>query len=106
MIRNFLPLILVIGSASTICADLKVLPPQVVLTGPNASQRLLVVNEIAGKVTADLTAQAKLTSSNPKVATIDADGILRAVADGEATITATHGKQKSTISVKVHKAGQ
>src|SRR5438552_20901 len=101
MIRYILSSIAFGLLASTTAAELKVLPPQVVLTGPHATQRLLVVNEVTGKVGADLTGQAKLTSSNAAVVAVDAAGNLRAVADGEATITAAHGKQQATIPVKV-----
>src|SRR5205814_856986 len=103
MIRYFLSLMILGALVPSTRADLKVLPPAVTLTGPHAAQRLLVVNETAGKVTADLTGHAKLTSSNPAVAAVDADGVVRAVADGEATITATHGKQQSNIKVQVVK---
>ncbi len=103
MTRQFLSLTIVLLAASGATAELKVLPPAVVLTGPHATQRLLVVTAAAGRATADLTAQAKLTSSHPAVVKVDADGTLRAVADGEATITATHGQQQAAIKVKVIK---
>src|SRR5690348_13191180 len=80
------------GSAA---ADLKILPADIPLTGPHAAQQLLVVAEDGGRVTADLTAKARLTSSNPAVAKIDEDGSVRAVGDGEAVLTATDGKRQA-----------
>src|SRR5947209_1745754 len=75
-------------------AELRILPAEVTLTGPQATQRLLVVAEAAGKVIGDRTGQARFASSRPAVVAVDASGSLRAVGDGEATITATvDGKQ-------------
>jgi len=81
-------------------ADLKVLPAELSLTGPNDKQAVIVVADESGKVVADLTARAKFTSSNPAVATVDAQGLVKAAGDGTATITATHeGKQ---VIAQVH----
>jgi hypothetical protein len=83
--------------------DLQVEPAEVTLTGPNATHRLLVLQTKAGEVRGDVTAQAKFTSSNPKIATVDTAGQLRAVGNGEATITATIGDLKAIANVKVQK---
>ncbi len=48
---------------------------------------------------------AKYASSNPKVASVDAQGIVRAVDDGEATISITVKGQSRDVAVKVEKAG-
>ena len=69
-------------------ADLKILPADVTLTGPHASQRLLIAAEESGAVTGDQTAQATITSANPAVAIVDG-GAVRPAGDGETTITAT-----------------
>ena len=53
---------------SVSAADLKVLPGDITLTGPHASQRLLVTAEEGGAVVGDQTAQAAFTSANPAVA--------------------------------------
>jgi hypothetical protein len=90
------------GSAAA--ADLKILPADIPLSGPHAGQRLLVVAEDGGAVTADLTAKARLASSNPAVAKVDEDGVVRPVGDGEATITATDGKRHATAKVRVRGA--
>src|SRR5437660_5367916 len=84
-------------------ADLKLLPGDVVLTGPHARQQLLAVREENGKVVADQTRQAKYVSSDDKIAAVDAAGNVRAVGDGEATITATHDGQAAKVVVKVRK---
>jgi hypothetical protein len=71
------------------------------MTGPHATQRLLVLAEEGGKVVGDLTGKAALTSSNPAVAFVAADGMLRPAGDGEAIITATHQDKQATARVKV-----
>src|SRR5262249_26345251 len=84
-------------------ADLHVQPSEVVLTGPQASQRLLVVAVEGDVIVGDHTAQAKFVSSNPAVATVDAAGVVRAAGDGTATITGTHEGKQATATVKVGK---
>jgi hypothetical protein len=85
-------------------AELKLLPADVTLTGPHASQRLVVVAEDGGKVVADRSPDAKFTSSQPAVATVDQLGVVRPGADGEAVITATHGDSQASTRVKVVRA--
>ena len=84
-------------------ADLRVLPPKVSLTGPHAVQRLLVVLNDGAETVADRTAQAKFSSSNPPIATVAADGTVRATADGETTITVGANGKRVTVPVKVAK---
>jgi hypothetical protein len=94
---------LLVSSAAR-AADLKVLPGEVTLTGPHASQRLIVVREDRGQVVAHLTADAKFSSSNPAIATVDDRGVVRPAADGEAIVTATHRDKTATAQVKVTRA--
>ncbi|MCI0460047.1 MAG: DUF1553 domain-containing protein [Gemmataceae bacterium] len=91
-------------SASRAAADLKVMPADIALTGPHASQRLTVLSETGGKVEGDVTGKAKLTSSNPAVARVDEEGTVHAVGDGEAVITASDGKRQATAKVRVMKS--
>ena len=51
-------------------AELRILPADMTLTGPHGSQRLVVVAEKNSQATADLTHQARFTSSNPAVAAV------------------------------------
>jgi len=82
-------------------AELILLPGEVALTGPHASQRLLVLSETGGKIDGDLTEKSKFTSSNPAVAKVEADGTVFAAGDGETVITATAGKRQATATVRV-----
>jgi Protein of unknown function (DUF1553)/Protein of unknown function (DUF1549) len=90
-----------LGTASA--ADLKILPHDITLTGPHASQRLLIAAEEGGAVTGDQTVQATFTSANPAVAVVDA-GTVRPVGDGETTITATVDGKQANAKVKVVRA--
>src|SRR5262245_20153613 len=83
---------------------LKVLPEQVTLDGPHASQRLVVVATAKGEATADRTSGATFRTSDAKVATVDDKGVVRPAGDGTATITATAGQDSASIKVTVRKA--
>jgi hypothetical protein len=80
---------------------LQVLPGEVALSGPHASQRLLVVARAGGVVVGDRTGATRFSSANPAVATVSADGTVRAAGDGETTLTATHATGKATVRVTV-----
>src|SRR6516165_4879825 len=71
-------------------AEIKLLPGDIVLTGPHANQRLILVAQEDGFTMGDLTASAKFVSSAPSVAAVDEAGVVRAKADGSAVITASH----------------
>ncbi len=81
--------------------DLRILPPDSAIAGPESAQRLIVESQADGKFVGDMTAQAAFVSSNPAVATVDSSGIVRPAGDGEATITATIENQTATAHVTV-----
>jgi hypothetical protein len=80
---------LALASGPVTAGDLILLPSEVPLTGPHAGQQLLALDAADGLAVADRTARATFTSSNPAVAAVDAAGVVRAVGDGEAVVTAT-----------------
>jgi hypothetical protein len=84
-----------------LAADLKVLPANTILTGRQASQRLIVLTEENGQFVGDLTSQAEFVSANAAVATVDAGGRVRPVADGETVITASHAGKQAIAHLKV-----
>ncbi|MCI0378234.1 MAG: DUF1553 domain-containing protein [Gemmataceae bacterium] len=86
-------------------AELKIAPGDIVLTGPKASQRLLVLDYASQKVVGDVTQKAKFSSSVPSTVEVDPSGVVRAKSDGEAIITATVGKDQATMRVKAEKTG-
>lgn len=84
--------------------ELAILPTTMVLDGPRAAQTLVVVEQDTGRVRADRTSQAKFTTSQATIATVDALGIVRPHRDGEVTITATVNGQTATAKVRVTNA--
>ena len=98
--------------ASTISASsagsLALLPSETTLQGRNASQQLILTRWTPQRGSeGDLTPEAAFTSSSPGVARVDAQGVVRAVADGETRITARlpNGRQ-ATTRVRVESARQ
>jgi hypothetical protein len=74
---------------------LQVLPPAVELNGPEARHQLLAQGE------GDLTRAAQWSSSNPKIAKVDASGMVTPVSDGQAAITAKTATGAATAKVTV-----
>lgn len=100
----FFALVLSLVSLAPAAADgIVLMPPVIELPGPHASQRLLLLSEKLGAVVGDVSAKAKFTSSNPAVAKVGKDGVLRPVSDGEALIFGEYQGQKATAKVKVSK---
>ena len=84
------------------------LPSETTLQGRNASQQLILTRWTPQRGSeGDLTPEAAFTSSSPGVARVDAQGVVRAVADGETRITARlpNGRQ-ATTRVRVESARQ
>ncbi|PYV43793.1 MAG: hypothetical protein DMG09_00135 [Acidobacteria bacterium] len=77
------------ATAKAVPADLALLPDSAALQGSRATQQFLVQAKFPDGHEEDLTRGASYTSSDPKVVTVDASGVVRAVADGEAVITAS-----------------
>jgi hypothetical protein len=101
MKRVLLSFLLLLLPASSVRAELRLLPGDLTLTGPRASQRLLAVTVTGSTIDGDVTDKVAFQSSNPKVAKVDDEGILRAVGDGQAVITATRGTERATLKVQV-----
>ncbi len=99
--------LILIAAAFSPCADaasspsVAIAPPTIPLTGPRATQRLLVLDANAGRAIADRTADAAFTSSAPTICTVDASGIVHAADDGTATVTATVNGRTATATVTV-----
>src|ERR1700722_13314783 len=68
---------------------------------PGATTRLEITATEPDGTTVDVTAQAAFTTSNPKVATVDSNGIVTAVAPGTAVITAQYKALIATLNVTV-----
>jgi hypothetical protein len=85
-------------------ADLAILPDAVVLRGQGSHQQLIVEARTANTYTGNRTATSTFTSSNPNVATVDSAGVVSAVSDGRAIITARDGGASVSAVVEVERA--
>ncbi|SIO59414.1 Ig-like domain (group 2) [Singulisphaera sp. GP187] len=87
--------------AGSVADSLRVVPPRVVLRGPDSVQQLAVEVIASDSAARDESAQAKFGSSDPKVAEIDASGMISAKGDGAATITVRWGERTVDVPVTV-----
>ncbi len=83
-----------------VLADVVVAPATIILRGKEARQRLLVTETIAGK-NIDRSREAVYSSDAPKIAVVNADGLVTPIGDGVATITASVNGQIARVPVKV-----
>lgn len=81
--------------------DFAILPSSLALTHKGALHSLIIEETMDGRFVSDRTASARFESSDPMVAEVDAKGIVRAVGNGESTITATVNGQSVTAKVTV-----
>jgi hypothetical protein len=77
---------------------LAVLPPAVNLSTPESRQQL-IAEAIVANHQEDWTAKVKWSSSNPQVATVDSNGLVKPISDGDAVISADN-----KASTRVHVA--
>jgi hypothetical protein len=93
--------LLFVASTSLYAAnDLALLPATIDLNGPEAREHLLAEASLPDHQ-ADWTRKTEWRSSDPKVAIVDANGEVRPVGDGNATITATSDGRTATAAVHV-----
>jgi Protein of unknown function (DUF1553)/Protein of unknown function (DUF1549) len=93
-----------LACGSGFAAELKLYPADIRLTGPRAAQQLLLVEEEQGATIGDRTLGSKFVCVNTSIAVVDDSGWVRAVGDGETTITATSNGKSATSRVRVTKA--
>jgi hypothetical protein len=91
-------------SAAEPAGELQILPPRPTLSGPRASQQLVVEVMRGGQFAGDVTASAKFTSSDPQIARVSAAGVVTPVGDGTATIQADVGGKVVQTRVGVKSA--
>lgn len=94
--------LLVAGDADPGSLDCR--PQQVALHGPDAHQRLIVSEIVSGRRT-DVTHDTTFRSDDPSVATVDGEGIVRAVGDGDTQILIETGSQTAAVPVTVKDTG-
>jgi Protein of unknown function (DUF1553)/Protein of unknown function (DUF1549)/Bacterial Ig-like domain (group 2) len=81
--------------------SIEILPASISIKGPRYSQRLLVEGTFTDGHQEELTPQATLAVSNPRVAILGKDNFALPQGDGQATITATVQGQRATATVNV-----
>ena len=89
------------ATAHVRAADFRLVPDAAALAGPADRRQLLALEFDGPAAVADRTASAKFSSSDPKVAVVEADGTLRPVGDGEAVIEARDGDRVAKSTVRV-----
>jgi Protein of unknown function (DUF1549)/Protein of unknown function (DUF1553)/Bacterial Ig-like domain (group 2) len=96
------PLVLLAAACGVLSAagNLTILPGAIELNGPEARHHFLAEAAL-GDHQEDWTRKAEWRSSNPKVAIVDANGEVRPMADGEATISASADGRSATATVRV-----
>jgi hypothetical protein len=80
---------------------LDVFPARVRLSGPEASQRLVVLGVADDGTKSDRTAEARLASRSPGRVRIDDSGAVRPVGDGQAEIVVRVGAAEAVLPVEV-----
>jgi hypothetical protein len=97
---------LFLGGILTAQTRLVLLPGDTELRGPRSYQNLVVQASLPDGRQRDVTAAAKLTVADPKIARLDPDGTLRPAADGVTTVTALWNNHRASLRVTVRGAGQ
>src|SRR6202044_1591765 len=103
MLRYLFLLMAQVLATAAFAADLTILPGSVDLDGPEAYEQLLAEASVEGHQE-DWTRTAQWTSSDPNIAKVDQTGVVRPVADGQATITAKSQGRSASLTVRVKNA--
>ncbi|HBN75325.1 MAG TPA: S-layer protein [Planctomycetaceae bacterium] len=109
--KSCVPIILIlIGSLftnqSSICAQSVILPAEVVISDPSATQQLLLQNSKGEEVGSQITEGVEWKSSDVSIAKISSDGEVTPVANGKVTISAVHQNVTSEATVTVQNVEQ
>ena len=86
---------------SSAIAEIVVLPSEIQLNSRGAVHGLIVETVADQRFKGDVTAHTAFESSDPKVVTVNDKGVLSAVGNGSATITAKSGSESATATVTV-----
>jgi len=87
--------------AEPVLLSLSSVPSSVKLTAIGIKQELMITAEFENYLTRDVTINAQYSSGNESVATVDAKGVVTAVASGDTIIMVTYGELSKQVSVKV-----
>src|SRR4051794_39953760 len=85
--------------ASDLPESLEVLPARARLSGPEATQRLVVLGVLADGSRVDMTPRAQFESTQPGVLTVDGRATIHPVADGDAEVVVRVGSAEARVPV-------
>jgi hypothetical protein len=83
-----------------------VVPRSLELRHHRQPHALQVIDTTAHGYSLDLRSQAKFTSADPRIATVDEQGWVRPIANGATTLTVAVGGQTKTVPIKVQLPAQ
>ncbi|HTL48656.1 MAG TPA: Ig-like domain-containing protein [Verrucomicrobiae bacterium] len=92
----------VVVPAAPVLDHITVSPSSRTFTAVNDSQEITVTGFYVGGAQANITSQATFSSNNTAVATVNADGRVADIANGNALITATVGTKTAQVNVTVN----
>lgn len=100
--KQWLGLFLLLGflPGHPLQAAIRVTPSEVILTSPEATQQLLVTEETPER-TADLTRSVTYESPDPRVATVDAAGLVQPRGEGRTQVRIRHAAGQLLVPVVV-----
>jgi hypothetical protein len=81
-------------------------PAEILLQGPRAEHGVLITVLGADGRSLDASREARLSVSDPRIVAVSPDGRLRALADGEAELVASHAGRGVRVRVKVEGSGR
>jgi hypothetical protein len=84
-------------------SKLEILPASISIVGPRYTQRVVVEATFVDGRQEDVTAGAQITSSDPKIARVDNEGLVWPQSDGHTTLTASFRGQRGTATAEVSK---
>jgi hypothetical protein len=90
-----------LAAAEPLVVEISADPSSIRLTGPNSVYTLLIHGKTSEGRWIDLTRQAELHSSDPKIAVVSQHGLVRGVADGTTRITIEVGSRSVSVPVKI-----
>ena len=94
-------LVPLLALAATAAADVRILPPEIRLTGPEASQKLLLERVAGPRLTGPASGDVEWSSSNPAIARVE-DGVVVPVANGTVQITGKSADGSATADVVIN----
>ena len=92
------------AGASDLPESLEILPARARLSGPEATQRLVVLGVLADGSRVDMTPRAQFESTQPGVLTVDGRATIHPVADGDAEVVVRVGSAEARVPVGVERA--